>query len=133
MSFFKTVMWTGIDDKFSDAWTAASATPKPACTGRSCSETLACTDCTANLLAILLKTYQTAIGRMPPFFLRRAVNEDANSASRDQYERFSFKIWYMRRDIELRTQFLSLYAPIHTRSRIRPRQIPSTPMQLLPA
>ena len=62
---------------------------------------LVCSDCTASLLAILLDTLPMAIGRMPPSFLRRAVNEEANSASQHQYERFPFKIWFACRDIEL--------------------------------
>ena len=118
------------------AWTAVSAppaTPKPTCIGRSCSETLVHTDCTASLLAILLNTLPTAIGRMPPSFLRRAVNEEVSSASRDQYERFPFKIWFARRDIELRSRYLGSLISILTRSQTWTGRRPSTPPLLLPA
>ena len=45
---------------------------------------------------------------MPPSFLRRAVNEEANSASRDQCEIFPLKIWFARRDIDLRSRYIDL-------------------------
>ena len=89
------------------AWTAAStlATPKPTCTGRSCSENMEHTDCPANLLVILLNILPTGIDRMPPSFLRRAVNEEENGASRDQYERSSFMTWFAKRNILLRSRY----------------------------
>ena len=70
---------------------------------------------------------------MPRSFLRRAVNAKANSASRNQYEIFPFKIWFSRRDIELRSRHPDSFAFMFTRSRIWPGRFPSTPPMLFPA
>ena len=98
---------------------------------KNCSKTQVRTDCTASLLTILLNTLPTAIGPMPLSFLRRAVNEEANSAPRDQYERFQFKIWFARQDIELRRRYPGSFASMLTRSRIWPGRSPSNPPLLL--
>ena len=60
-------------------------------------------------------------------------NEEANSASPDQYERFSFKIWFANRDIELRSRYPCSFALLLTRSLMWPGRSPSTLPLLLHA
>ena len=120
---------------FRVVWTAASAppaTPKPTCTGRSCSETLARTDCTA----FAVDTPERIIrGNMPnaSVIFTKGCQRGGKQCTRDQYERFPFKIWFARRDIELRSRYSGSFVSMLARSRMWLGRIQFTPPLLHPA
>ena len=129
-------MWTGIVDRFSgcvDSCRCSTCyTGKQTYTGRSCSVTPVRTD---SEFAGDPPKHITHGNRpnVPPSFLRRVVNEEASSASRNQYERFPLKILFARRDIEFNSRYPGSLSSMLTRSRIWPGRCPSTPPLLLPA
>ena len=75
----------------------------------------------------------TAIGRTLKYFIRKTANKEANSVSRDNGERVSFRIWFTRRDKKLRSRYLGSFASMLTKFRIYQGVSLTIPCLLLPA